>query len=229
MGAAVAWIAASIQYTIAMATHVFLDESGDLSFQMGKPGVSEHFIITALVTEQPRRIERQVAKVIRLVKHRYPKHRGWLHAYNEDPPTRRRLLTLLRDADCRVLVIHLDKRKVYTRLSDEKPVLYNYVANILLDRLIGGALLGRDALVQLTAARRETNKFLNANFADYLKRQIRSAHGVRLKVAIRSPQEERCLQAVDMVSWAVFRQLELGDDSYCAIMQERLMVSNLFS
>jgi hypothetical protein len=65
--------------------------------------------------------------------------------------------------------------------------------------------------------------------ADYLKRQIRSAHGVRLTVAIRSPQEERCLQAVDMLSWAVFRQLELGDDAYRAIMQERLMVSNLFS
>lgn len=39
------------------------------------------------------------------------------------------------------MTILLNKRKVYTRLQDEKVVLYNYVTNILLDRIFTKRLL----------------------------------------------------------------------------------------
>ncbi|MBI2032397.1 MAG: hypothetical protein HYV38_02575 [Candidatus Levybacteria bacterium] len=57
----------------------------------------------------------------------------------------------------------MNKSKVYTHLQDEKHVLYNYVANILLDRIMKRHL-DKDREVILIAARRETNKFLNAGF-----------------------------------------------------------------
>src|SRR3989338_1991496 len=63
--------------------YVFLDESGDLSFDFDKRGVSANFIITILIVENPKPLERAVKKVIRWMKHRYPKHRGCLHAYHE--------------------------------------------------------------------------------------------------------------------------------------------------
>jgi FAD synthase len=65
------------------------------------------------------------------------------------------------------MCIYLNKKKVYTKLQDEKHVLYNYVTNILLDRIFTKKLLkGKD--FKFIASRRETNKFLNENFKEYL-------------------------------------------------------------
>jgi hypothetical protein len=56
---------------------------------------------------------------------------GVLHAYKEEAATKKRLPSLLAGKDCSIMTILLNKRKVYTNLQDEKPVLYNYVTNIL--------------------------------------------------------------------------------------------------
>jgi hypothetical protein len=64
--------------------------------------------------------------------------------------------------------IYLNKEKVYIKLQNEKHVLYNYVTNILLDRIITKKLL-KDNNITLIASRRETNKFLNENFKNYLE------------------------------------------------------------
>ena|SRR3989338_5752055 len=207
--------------------YVFLDESGDLSFDFDKRGVSANFIITILIVENPKPLERAVKKVIRWMKHRYPKHRGCLHAYHEDEATRKRLLKQLSSLPFSVMVIQLNKRKVYTNLQDEKAVLYNYVANILLDRLVS-SLRGKEKKVFLIAAKRETNKFLNANFQDYLCKQIQGKHDIYLEVSTLSPYEHKCLQAADLLSWSAFRMLERGDSSYIDIVKSRVSVSRLF-
>ena len=62
------------------------------------------------------------------------------------------------------MTIYLNKLKVYTRLQDEKQILYNYVTNILLDRIITKKLVDKTKRIHLIASRRETNKFLNENF-----------------------------------------------------------------
>lgn len=207
--------------------HVFLDESGDLSFDFEKKGTSTNFIITILITEHPKSVERAVTKVIRWVKHRHPKHRGCLHAYHEDEATRMRLLKQLSSLPCTVMVIQLNKRKVYTKLQDEKAVLYNYVANILLDRLLGGSR-SKEKKVHLIAAKRETNKFLNANFQDYLCTQSHGKHDIQLDVSILSPHEHKCLQAADLLSWSAFRSLEHEDSAYLDIVKSCISMSRLF-
>lgn len=71
-------------------------------------------------------------------------------------------------SDASILIIRLDKTKVYTRLHDEKHVLYNYVINILLDRMISKKLVPLDKPIRFVASRRETSKFLNENFTNYM-------------------------------------------------------------
>ncbi len=124
------------------------------------------------------------------------------------------------------MVIHLNKRKVYTKLQDEKAVLYNYVTNILLDRLMDG--MHSKKKVHLIAAKRETNKFLNANFQDYLRSQLHGKHDIQLDVSILSPYEHKCLQAADLLSWSAFRALEHSDKSYLNIVKNRVSISRLF-
>ncbi len=142
-----------------------------------------------------------------------------MHAYHEKPATRLRLLCCLAEKDVRIVTIILNKRKVYTKLKEEKAVLYNYVANILLDRIFTKKLISAIGRIELIAERRETNKFLNANFKDYLQRQVANKHSIDLKVEIKTSFEEKSLQAVDFASWAIFRKYELRDDKYCKAIE----------
>ena len=91
-------------------------------------------------------------------------------------------------------------------------------------------LMGKGSLVYLIAAKRETNKFLNENFKDYLEKQLKNSHGLQIKIEIKTPSEEKCLQAVDFVSWGIFRKYEKGDNLYYELIKNKIVEENpLFS
>lgn len=199
-----------------------MDESGDLGFDFSRPGTTRYFLVTFLFCQNKRPIERCVKKVHAGLRKKF-RRIGVLHAYREEPATRSRLLGLLVRQDCRIMTVLLNKRKVYTRLQDEKAVLYNYVTNILLDRIFSKRLLPDSDRYEIVASRKETNRFLNANFTSYLSAQAERAHRVAVSITIRTPEQERALQAVDFVSWAVFRKYERGDSTYYDIIRERVV------
>jgi arsenate reductase-like glutaredoxin family protein len=202
---------------------IYLDESGDLGFNPKRKN-SKYFVITILATVSCKPIEKVVKKVHATLKKKGKRLSGGiLHCYKEKPVTRKRLLRLLSQRDCSIISIYLNKSKVYTKLQDEKQVLYNYVTNILLDRIMSKRLINMKSDIKLIAAKRETNRFLNENVKDYLKGQVKGKHGLRIKIEIKTPAEEKALQAVDFVSWAIFRNYERGDNSYYNLIKERIV------
>lgn len=204
---------------------IFMDESGDLGFDFSRVGTSNYFVIAFLCCENKRPVEKCVKKVHLGLRRRYG-HIGVLHAYQEEPATRRRLLSGLAGRDCRAMAVILNKRKVYASLQDEKAVLYNYVTNILLDRIFTKKLLPGGGPYHVVASRKETNRFLNENFTAYLGRQLEKNHRVDVSIEVRTPAQEKGLQAADFVSWAVFRKYERADDSYAALIQKRIVEEN---
>jgi len=208
--------------------YIFLDESGDLGFNFKKRKTSKIFVVTCLFTENKRPIEKIVKKTHSELRKKYKRKFGILHCVKEKPITRQRLLKRLNEKDCIIMTIYLNKKKVYTKLKDEKQVLYNYVTNILLDRIYSKKVIVipiKDK-VELIASRRETNKFLNENFENYLNRQVENRHKTDIKISIKIPSEEKILQAVDFVSWAIFRKYEYGDDSYYNIIKNKIVEEN---
>ena len=203
--------------------YIFLDESGDLGFDFRKKKTSKFFVVTCLFTGNKRPIEKIVKKTHSELKKKYKRRFGVLHCVREKPITRQRLLRRLSGKDCVMMAIYLNKKKVYTRLRDEKPVLYNYVTNILLDRIYRKEIIPIKDRVELIASRRETNKFLNENFKNYLNRQVENRHKTDIKISIRTPSDEKVLQAVDFVSWAIFRKYEYGDDSYYNVIKNKIV------
>ena len=149
-----------------------------------------------------------------------------LHAYSEKPVSRQRLLKCLSQRDCAILTVYLNKRKVYTKLQEEKAVLYNYVTNILLDRIFTRKLVSIDQEIIFIASKRETNAFLNENFKSYLKDQALNSHKVSLNIEIKTPAEEKALQAVDFISWAIFRKHEYRDESYYDMIRKKIVEEN---
>ena len=205
--------------------YIFLDESGDLGFDFTKQRTTQFFLITFLFAEHKRPIEKCVRTTHRQLRKKYKKVSGILHASGEEPVTRQRLLRCLARRNCSIMTVYLNKKRVYTHLQDEKPVLYNYVANILLDRIFRKRLVSGGP-VHLIAARRETNKFLNENFKQYLKGQAEIKHEQAMTIEIKTPAEERALQAVDCVSWAIFRKWEYRDEAYYNTIRGKIIEEN---
>ncbi|MFA5829505.1 MAG: DUF3800 domain-containing protein [Candidatus Gracilibacteria bacterium] len=202
--------------------YIFLDESGDLGF--GKKS-SKFFVITFLFVENKRVIEKVVSKTHAELKKIHRTKSGILHCFHEKPITRQRLLARIAQKNCMIMTIYLEKEKVYTKLPDEKIVLYNYVANILLDRIFSKKLHG-DHKVILIASRKETNKFLNENFKNYLSSQIKNNHQIDLQIEIKTPHDEKALQAVDFISWSIYRKYEYKDHNYYDLFKEKIVEEN---
>lgn len=201
--------------------YILLDESGDLGFSFDKNS-SKYFIVTIVFTENKRRLEK-IARTIHKGLSKKHKNVGVLHAYQEKPIDRQRLLKRLNDSDCSILAIILNKEKVYTKLQDEKTVLYNYVTNILLDRLFTKRPISTKKTITLIASQRETNRFFNKNFRDYLANQVKNNHEAEMDVRIATPASEKSLQVADFASWAIYRKYEKGDESYYNIIKSRII------
>jgi len=201
---------------------IFLDESGDMGFDFTKSKTSQFFIITCLFVANKRPAEKIIRRIVKHLplKDRI-RHSGVLHAHKETVRNRKKLLTELarQGENVGVIAIYLNKKKVYTHLRDQKHVLYNFVANILLDRIYSRHLLPGEC-VEVIASRRETHTVLNQGFTSYLESQIVNNHHVQVKVRIETPSREKCLQLADFASWAIFRDREHKDDTYRNIITD---------
>ena len=206
--------------------YIFLDESGDLGFDFSKKRTSKYFVITCLFASNKRPIEKIVSKVHAGLKKKHKKRGGVLHCFQEKPITRQRLLKQLSSKDCLIMTIYLNKSRVYTKLQNEKDILYNYVTNILLDRIYTKKLVDINKPIILIASRKETNKFLNLNFKNYLRQSAKSNHKLNLVVEIKTPFEEKALQAVDFASWSIFRKWQYGDENYYNIIKQKIAEEN---
>lgn len=205
-------------------SYIFLDESGDLGFSERS---SRWFILTIVFTNNHRKIEKCVKKIHRALKKKYKKV-SELYAYHADEITRKRLLKFLSETeDLKILSIILNKKKVYTDLQNQKSYLYNYTANILLDRLHNKHILKDGDKILICIDQRETNKFLKKNFENYLSENLNGKINNQFEIKIKASETEKCLQAVDFISWAIFRKYEQNDYEYYEIIKEKIIEENL--
>lgn len=211
--------------------YIFLDESGDLGFNFKKKKTSKYFVIACMFVKDKKSVEKVIKNIFaKFSKTETKNHNGVLHACKEKPLTRQKLLNLLNKKDISVISIYLNKSKVYTKLQDEKHVLYNYVANILIDRIYTKKLISIVEPIILIASRRETNKFLNQNFCNYLSNQVVGNHKIKISIEIKTPKQEKCLQVVDFICWATFRKYEHKDETYSNLIKSKIVEeSSLFT
>lgn len=205
-------------------TYIFLDESGDLGFSKKS---SRWFVLTIILTGNHRRLEKCVKIVHRGLRKKFRKVKE-LHAYKSAEITKKRLLRLLSETDdLKIFCIILNKKKVYVDLRNQKNYLYNYTANILLDRLHNKKILNSDDKIQIIIDQRETNKFLRNNFENYLKDNLIKMGNNYFEIKIKPSYTEKCLQAADFISWAIFRKYKMNDYEYYEIIKNKIIEENL--
>jgi len=208
--------------------YIFMDESGDLGFDFSKKKTTKFFVVTFIFSISKRSCESIISSIFRNFTPAQRKRRkGVIHCTKEDRIIRQRIFNKIQRVDIKIISIILNKQKVYTRLKDEKHVLYNYVTNILLDRIFSKGIIPCDKTINLIASKRETNKFFNQNFKYYLEQQANEIHNVRLEIDIKTPHEEKGLQVADCISWSVFRKYEFSDRTYYDLIKGKIAEENM--
>jgi len=204
--------------------YIFLDESGDLGFS---PKSSKWFLLTIAVSQDRRCLERVIRKFWRHLRKKH-KRLGELHASHEQYITRKKVLSLIAEIkDLKILCVVLNKKKVYVDLQNQKNYLYNYAANILMDRLHNKNLLASHEPIELLVDRKDTNKNLRENFVQYLTKGMRGRRDGGFKVELKSSYESRALQAIDFISWAIFRKYEQGDYEFYELIKSKIVEESL--
>ncbi len=205
-------------------SYIFLDESGDLGF---KKTSSKWFLFTVVFTNNHRPVEKSIKSVHRGLRKKY-KRVSELHAYHTQPHNRKRVLSKLsKITDLKILCIVLNKSKVYVDLQNQKNYLYNYTANILLDRLHRKNIIRTTEPIELYIDQKDTNKFIRENFEKYLKDNLAKRADHKVNIRIKPSHAEKCLQAVDFISWAIFRKYEKNDYEYYEIIKNKIIEENL--
>lgn len=204
--------------------YIFLDESGDLGF---KKTSSNWFMFTIAITDDSRALERVVKRVWRSLKKKH-KRLGELHASHEKNITKKRMLRQLSEiSDLKILCVILNKQKVYVDLQDQKNYLYNYTANVLLDRLHSKEILTSKEPIHLFIDRKDTKKRLRENFTNYLASAMKKRRDGAFVVELHSSYENKSLQAVDFISWAIFRKYERNDYEFYELIKSKIIDERL--
>lgn len=204
--------------------YIFLDESGDLGFSEKS---SKWFLFTLVVVDDLKKLERIVKKVRNGLKKKYKRTFKELHAYNCNDITRTRMLRLLADEDVKVVTTILNKEKVYIDLQNQKNFLYNYTANIILDRLVNTKIIDDTRHISLVVDRRDTKKKLRDNFISYIETAMEARRNGGFKMSLAASHDEKGLQAVDFISWAIFRKYERGDFEFYEIIKDKIIDEKL--
>lgn len=201
-----------------------MDESGDLGFSKKS---SKWFVFTIAFSTDRRCLERVVKKVWKSLYKKY-KHSGELHASHEKEVTRLKMLKLISQCDdVKIMTIILNKDKVYTDLQNQKNYLYNYTANIILDRLHSKDFIQDINEIELVIDRKDTKKSLQDNFINYLTNSVNKKGAKNFSVKLHASYENKSLQAVDFISWSIFRKYEQGDYKYYEIIKNKIIEEKL--
>jgi hypothetical protein len=198
--------------------YIFLDESGELGFKVTS---SKYFVITLLSCDEGeiysiRRIMKKVrSKIIKKKLKRYPEIKG----NNSTDKIRKDILNRFVQTNSEIFVIVLEKSKVYEYLKNKKDKLYNYISNLILNEC---SL--EDNSVCLIVDKSKSNRSLREDFDDYIRKNLNQKNQFcKLIIKHENSQKEACLQVLDFISWAIFRNYEYQDSSFMNIVKDKIV------
>lgn len=203
--------------------YIYLDESGDLGFDLTKKGTSKYFLLTMVLTKEPKKL----ANCIKHLKQQslQKKYRKIPEIkFNNSPEAfRKKVIKKLSHQEIFILVFCLNKIKVVTKLHNKKDKVYNYITGLLFDKIFNFANPGEDLI--LTVDKVKVGKVQIEDFNFYLDLRLFLAGQTKwkLKVLHADSQKDRCIQAVDFISGSIFRKYERNDLSLYNIIKGKII------
>src|SRR3989344_2600599 len=199
--------------------YIFLDESGELGF---KESSSKYFVITLLSCDEGeiyilRRIVKKVrGKIIKKKIKKFPELKG----NNSNDKIRTEILQRFMKTKAEIFVIILEKSKVYEYLKGKKNKLYNYISNLILNECSFD-----NPSVCLIVDKSKTNRSLREDFDNYIRMKLKEKNNLnKLVIKHENSMNDACLQVLDFISWAIFRNYEHKDSRFFDIIKDRIVI-----
>lgn len=203
--------------------YLFIDESGCTGLDFSKNKTSKHFVVTLIETENKNNIDRLVKKIFKNTKSRKKKRNdNSLHCHKESHSTRVKLLSELAKLDIRITYNIINKPKQV--ISNNQHDLYFSVIMWVIGNAerIESFENPDNPEIDIYISRRETSKSLNQRLINIVKGINMKS---RMNIYLKTPQQEKGLQAADFISWAIFRKFEHKDDTYFDIIKGKVFNS----
>lgn len=216
---------------------IYADESGELGLH---PNSSKNFIVTMITTSTPKPLKNALKnEKKKLYKLGWPPDleiKGtslWGSDRNSDVPNSisdnkitiiRRILSKITDRDTAVHYCHVDKRNLTDAM---KQAPYGVVYNICSGLLVGEIFEKHTQCdMKMIIDRRSKESHDWAHFDGYVTTKIVADYGYSGELNISHEESDKILglQAVDFISWSLFRKIEHNDSQFCDLIDPHCKV-----
>lgn len=211
--------------------YLYLDESGDLGFDFVNKKPSKFFTVSVLALSS-RHANRQLIKQVKTVLKRKLKVSAKkpiveLKASKTTLDIKRYFYGRVKDIKFGIYSITLNKKKVYERLIQNKPRVYNYIARKVLDEIPfeknNGARV--ELILDKCMAKPEIREFNT-----YIRRELESRlpPTVPLDISHLLSHENYGLQAADLFCYGVFQKYERGKLEWYDVYKSKIQFDEQF-
>lgn len=206
---------------------LYLDESGDLGFDFVNAKPSKFFTICILATSS-RQTNRAFGYSVKNTLKRKLNPKGKrsrvveeLKATHTSLAVKQYALHQLPDLPYGIYALTLNKKRLFSRLAENKNRVYNYIARLVIDRIPFEQAKGN---VQLIADRSKSVKNIR-EFNSYIAAQLqgRIDPSVSLDFQHVNSRDWPGVQWADLFAWGIFRKYEHEDESWYQVFKERII------
>lgn len=194
---------------------VYLDESGDTGFKF-RQGSSRYFVVTLLLVDDP--IPMQVA-IDDLRERLGFAPTNEFKFSNSSGLVREAFLRLVIRQECSVRALVIDKTLMTRPHMQKRETFYNFLVKLILTHDNGTI---RDALVILDESVK--SKKSKQELTTYLRRALNTdpANPKVRGIRYHDSRSDNLIQAVDMLSGAIYAKYHRGDPTYIRILRSKI-------
>ena len=201
--------------------YIYMDESGDLTFKQSI-WVSKFFNITFLYVENKRTVDSIMKKIHQWKKWKWEKiSDSFFHSCHERKSTVIKWLEIAANKELYIMNLSINKTNFNITSDMDKHDLYNKAVDELINFALSSNYLNNNDKIHFIASRRETNKALNEKFINFLSWKHQSD---RISFEIWLPINEKWLQVVDMIAYAISKKYEMSDNKMYDIIKDKILI-----
>lgn len=212
--------------------YILLDESGDLGFDFITKKPSRYFTICLLATSDSKSyyaIRQAIKKALRRKVNKGGRAKHLKHeikGVETNLETKNYFYKQVAELRFGIYALTLNKKRVVTRLTQEKERLYNFIARQVFDRIPFEQAIER---VQLVVDRCKGKAEIQ-DFNRYLVRHLQGRLNptVTLNIDHLESHSEPALQAADLFSWGIFRKYEKNDSAWFDVFKGKVLYDDVY-
>lgn len=214
-----------------MTWHLFLDESGDLGFNLDLNRCSRHFTICVLAVPHPdaaNAMRRAVKKTLkRKVNRRKKTAQRELKGSKTSLEVKQYYYDLVAEVEFGIYALTLDKRSIREDLCstpEKKDRLYDRIARQVVDQVpIEPVSNSVHLIVDRSKGKYGVARF-NQSVIHRLGNRIESP--TRPRITHSQSHIDLGLSAADLFCWGIFRCHEHGDDAWRNVFREKIRLND---